>query len=189
MQRPLLMNGLPILLDTDDALSFYRSQANPNNPMKAIVVGLLAKEGYQNRDIREALNIRKVYTVTHLLRVSKALTDDEMDLWYRNPERITLGHLRAIAKFPHAKRESLIRRLLTSKIPVHQFEALARGEDQSRDIDIQNFVEKMSEATGRPTTVTFNKKKQAGTLTLTFFDLNDFDALCRMLGYKDEEDF
>jgi ParB family chromosome partitioning protein len=79
--------------------------------------------------------------------------------------------------------------LLTSKIPVHQFEALARGEDQSQDIDIHNFVEKMSEATGRPTTVTFNKKKQAGTLTLTFFDLNDFDALCRMLGYQNDEDF
>lgn len=183
------MSGLPLLLDAEDALLFYRRQTNPNNPMKAVVVRLLAQEGYTNRDIREALDIRQVYTVTHLLRVSKALTGEEMDLWYRNPLRITLGHLRAIAKFPQRKREPLIRKLLTTKIPVHQFEALARGEDETQDIDVQNLAEKISEATGRPTTVRFNKEKQAGTLTLTFFDLDDFDALCKMLGYKGEDDF
>jgi ParB family chromosome partitioning protein len=182
------MKGLPVLLDADDALAFYRNQSNPNNPIKAFVVGVLAQEGYQNKDIREALEITQVYTVTHLLRVSKALTEIEMDLWYRNPDRITLGHLRAIAKLPADKRESLIRQLLTLKTPVHKFEALARGADQSLDVDIKNFVERMSEATGRPTTVTFDKKKKTGTLTLTFDDLDDLDGLCRMLGFNNQDD-
>jgi ParB family chromosome partitioning protein len=183
------MSGLPILLDAEDALAFYRGNANPDNPTKAFVVGVLAQEGYRNRSIRDALGINQVYAVTHLLRVSKALTREEMDLWYRNPQRITLGHLRAIAKLPQVKREPLMRTLLTSKIPVHQFEALARGEDEIQDINIKKFVERMSESIGRPITVTFDKKKKAGTLSLAFYDLNDFDALCTTLGYRAEEEF
>ena len=183
------MHRLPLLLDDEEALDFFHSQARPSDPIKAHVIRVLAKEGYKNRHIREALGINKVYTVTHLLRVGIALSDDEMELWHKNPGRITLGHLRAIIKLKRNTREALIRKLLVSRTPVHQLEALAKGQNQKQDIDIEKFARTMSEVTGRPTSVRFSKRKKTGTLTLSFYNLDDLDDLCEKLGYRPQDEF
>ncbi len=71
---------------------------------KAYVVAFLSGEGRSNSQIREDLGIEKVYTVTHLKRAG-TLSEEELTLWLRNPRKITLGHVRAVAKLPFSKRE------------------------------------------------------------------------------------
>lgn len=82
------MAHLPLLTDAEEAIDYYKSQPHsPSDPITAHVIRILVQDGYKNRDIREALGIEKVYTVTHFIRVSQALTDGEMELWFNNPDR------------------------------------------------------------------------------------------------------
>ena len=189
-QRSVRMAHLPLLTDAEEAIDYYKSQPHfSSGPITAHVIRILVQDGYKNRDIREALGIEKVYTVTHFIRVSQALTDGEMDLWFNNPDRITLGHLRAIAKLDFPTREKLLRKLLVARSPVHEFESIARGDTQEKDVDIARFASTMSEVTGRPTDIRFNKKRKNGTITLNFYDLDDLDDLCRKLGFNPSEYF
>lgn len=82
-----------------------------------------------------------------------------------------------------------MRKLLVARTPVHEFESIARGDAQEKDVDIARFASTMSEVTGRPTDIRFNKKRKNGTITLNFYDLDDLDDLCRKLGFNPSEYF
>lgn len=183
------MNHLPLLLDATEAIEFYKANLTCTDAAKAYVVAVLTNSGLSNREIRSALNIDKVYTVTHLKRVGLALSEGELALWHKNPMRITLGHVRAIAKLPQPEREKMLRRLLARKTPVHKFEAIAQGKSEQRDADIKNYEERMSEVLGRPVKIRYNSAKQSGSLCLDFFTLEDLDGLSSALGFRLQEYF
>ncbi len=185
------MKRLPLLTDTGEAVTFYESTptAWSSNLMKAWVVRHLVADGYSNADIRHAMRIKKKYVVTHLIRVGKSLSLDEFDLWSDNPSRITFGHMRAIASLPYSTRIDLIKLLLKSKTTVAQFEKIARGKKSESDVEIRWLEKDISEHIGQPTRIRFNHKKKTGSVTVDFFSLDEFDDLCRKLGYKPNEDF
>lgn len=181
------MDNLPFLIDADEAIDYFKSKGNITDAVKAYVVGILSRENYSNKAIRKALNIDKVYTVTHLKRVGTSLSESELSLWHKNPTRITLGHVRAIAKLPQSKREELLRNLLTKRMPVHKFESIAQGKTDDRDADIKRFEQIMGEVLGRQIRIRFNPAKRAGSITLDFFGLDDLDDLSKSLGFNAED--
>lgn len=183
------MQAFPFLLDTQEAVDFYHANPACTDAAKAYVIALLSREGLSNRAIRAALNIDKVYTVTHLKRVGLALTEAELTLWHKNPSRITLGHVRAIAKLPQQAREKMLRQLLAKKTPVHHFTAIAQGATAQRDADIKRYEERMAEVLGRPIKIRYNDARQSGSLSLDFYTLDDLDQLAVALGFQAKDYF
>lgn len=181
------MESLPLLIDAEEAEHFYKSHPDNTDAAKAYAIGVMSNDGYSNTEIREALEIDKVYTVTHFKRAGTLLSIDELDLWHKNPGRITLGHVRAIAKLKREKREALLRDLLSKKHSVAEYEAIGRGQEKSKDADIKRFEQLMSEALGRDIKIQYNKAKQYGRITLGFFTLNDLDEIAEKLGFLPEE--
>jgi len=182
------MKSLPLILSREDAISYYKNTSHITDAEKAYVVRVLSQEGLSNRCIRQTLNICKVYTVTHYKRVGTALSDDEIELWMNNPSHITLGHVRAIAKFPRLTREPLLRDLLTKKISVHQYEMIAQGKREESNTDVKRYALGMEDQLGRPVSIQYNAKKCSGTLMLSFYGLDDLDDIGGSLGYVLETD-
>jgi len=179
---------LPLLIDAEEAIQFYKAQPSLTDAAKAYAIGLISNDGYSNSEIREALEIDKVYAVTHLKRAGTQLSLDELELWHNNPSKNTLGHVRAIAKLNREKREPLLRNLLANKCSVAEYEAIGRGRETDKDVDIKRFEQLMSERLGRDIKIQYNKGKQYGRITLGFFTLDDLDDITEKLGYSPELD-
>ncbi len=178
------MEHLPLLIDAEEAIAHYHGNPSISTAVKAYIVGLLSKEGYSNPAIRDVLAIDKAYTVTHLIRVGTALTEGEFALWLNNPQKIEFGHVRAIAKLPYATRDKLLRDQLSHKRTVRQFEQLAKGNEADQDIDIKRYTRLMEDAIGREVKIKFSPLKGSGSITLSFFSLDDMDELAKGLGFN-----
>jgi len=183
------MNEFPLFTSSRDAIEFHNSSANCPDAIKASIVARLSADGYSNKSIRKALNINKVYTVTHLKRVGTALSESELQLWHNNSKRITLGHVRAISKLPKRRREELLRELLIKRTSVHSFEKIAKGEEitKEQDPDIKRYEEVMAEMIGRPVKIHLNKATKSGTIKLGFFGYDDLDNISKSLGFDSSE--
>lgn len=194
------MESLPLILDTDEAIDYFNQHPNCTDAIKAYIVAFLFSEGLENADIRTALNIEKIYLVSHLKRAGNLLSEEELELWHNNPIAITLGHVRAIAKLPYKKRDELLRDLLTGKNKnddkrnsksVARYESIARsllkGEAIEKDVDIKRYEELMQGVTGRVTKIRFNHAKQSGTISLDFFSLDSLDDIAKALGFNAED--
>lgn len=166
---------------TKAATDFFISQTNLTSAQQACVVAFLNQRGMTNRDIRSALCIDKVYTVTHLKRTGTALSLIELELWHQNPDRISLGHVRAITKLPMEQRESLLRELLVRKIPVSHFEAIAKGKHIETDADIKRFERVIGDMLSREIEVQYNQKTGSGCLSLSFTGLDDLEQMTAAL--------
>jgi ParB family chromosome partitioning protein len=184
-----VMRILPLVLDTQEAVSFYHAHGGLNDAQIAYLVGFLSKEGHSNKKIRHFLGITKVYTVTHLKRAGTLLSEAELQLWCDNPERITLGHVRAVAKLPPKEREGLLRDLLAKRRSVHDFELLAKGKSPVPDVDTKRYSSRMSEVLGYPVEIIFNQYTKRGRLILDFYTVDDLEDMARKLGYIPEQDF
>lgn len=183
------MNALPLLIDAEEATEYFREHPDCTDAEKAYIVGVLSNEGLTNKQIREALKISKVYTVTHLKRAGTSLSEEELTLWLNNPLRITLGHVRAIAKLPRTKREELLRGLLRTKSSVQKFESIAQGKSDDRDADIKRYEVLMGERLGREIKIRYNQGKRTGCISLDFYTLEDLDHISKQLGFNAEEHF
>lgn len=181
------MESLPLILDTDEAIDYFHQHPDCTDAIKSYIVAFLYGEGFQNAGIRTALNIDKVYLVTHLKRAGTLLSETELELWHNNSKAITLGHVRAIARLPRTERETLLRGLLTSRTPVSKFESLGKGEDSKKDVNIKRYEELMQNVTGRITKIRFNNAKQSGSITLDFFSLDALDDISKALGFNAED--
>lgn len=181
------MNPLPRFTDASEAIDYYLARPTCTDAEKALVVATLSRQGLSNKAIRQALNINRVYTVTHLKRAGTLLSDTELQLWYRNPTRITLGHVRAVAKLPQPERENLLRDLLRRNTPVHQLESLAQGKAADNDADIARYETLMAEVIGRHVKVQYDKAKRTGSITLDFYTLEDLDRIAQALGFDAEK--
>ncbi|HEY8942535.1 MAG TPA: transcriptional regulator [Cellvibrio sp.] len=178
---------LPFLTDSQDALDFLRDTPDLTDPQRAYVIAFLSREGWTNRQIRSHLGIDKVYTLTHFKRVGLALTDIEFNLWVKNPERITLGHLRVVCHLKPEVREPLLRKLLAQRQSVSKLHGLVRGQVQHSNADIKRYESQMEDALGRAIKIQFDGARQCGKLTLDFYGLDDLDLLATTLGFKTEE--
>ena len=123
------MTVLPLLLDADEAIQYFRNSDSLSDAVKATVVAAMHNDGYSNKQIRDSLNIKEVYTITHLKRVGTSLSQNELSLWHRNPTKITLGHVKAITKLAGPLREALLRKLLSTKMSVRQFEKIGQEKE------------------------------------------------------------
>jgi ParB family chromosome partitioning protein len=179
---------LPLLLNADEAIEYYENHPDSTDAEKAYVVRVLVNEGFANKAIRAALGIKKVYTVTHFIRAGTRLSEDELNLWHKNPDKISLGHVRAIAKFPRKKREPLLRKLLETSTSVHEFESIAQGKAVGNDFDTKRYEEQMEEVLGRPIRLKYNKATQSGSLTVRFFRLSDLNNISGHLGLQLKDD-
>lgn len=179
---------LPFLTDSQDALEFFHKTADINDPQRAYIIAFLSREGWTNRDIRSQLGIAKVYTLTHYKRVGLSLSDEEFALWERNPERITLGHLRALCHLKPTVREPILRQLLAHKLSVAALQVRLAGQTQRSNADIKHYEGRMEEALGRGVKIQFEPRRQNGKLILDFYGIDDLETLATTLGLKPETD-
>ncbi|HDZ37060.1 MAG TPA: transcriptional regulator [Marinobacter sp.] len=175
-----------LLVDAEEAVEYANKTPNLTDAQKAHLIGFLSDEGLRNSEIREALDIDRPYTVSHLKRAAR-LSENELTLWHNNPTKITLGHVRAIANFPEARRTKMLRDLLARRIPVHEYESIARGEASEIDVDIKRFQESVSEQTGHPISIRYNSRKRSGSISIQFFSLGELEDIAEQLGYKRDE--
>lgn len=179
------MNQFPLLLDSTEAVSWYLANPSANDALKAYAIGVMSRDGMTNRSIRKALSIDKVYTVTHYKRAGVLLTQEELMLWNKNPVRVTLGHVRAVAKIPRSLREPLLRDLVSgTKLSVADFTDRISGKEPAKDIDIKRLETSMSEALGRTVQIRYNKNNQTGSLKVSFYQLDDLEDLMVKVGFK-----
>lgn len=178
---------LPFLTDSQDALDFLRDTPDITDPQRAYVIAFLSRKGWTNRQIRSHLGIDKVYTLTHFKRVGLALSDIEFNLWEKNPERITLGHLRVVCHLKPIVREPLLRKLLAQRQSVSKLHGLVRGQVQHSSADIKRYENQMEDVLGRAVRIQFDAARQCGKLTLDFYGLDDLDVVATALGFKSEK--
>lgn len=183
------MPDFPLLLDAQEAIDYLKRHTITSDAILSYVIGLCSKEGFTNKQIRELTGIEKVYTLTHYSRVGKRLTEEELMLWHKNPNRLTLGHMRAVCKFPRDQRDLIIRRALMRHIPVSEFERIARGEETKKDADIKRYQNLMSDVIGHPVNIRYNPTNQKGSLTLDFFNLDELDKFAELLGFNPKDYF
>lgn len=182
------MSKLPYFFDPQDAITYYRETPRISDAARAYVVRTLSRDGYTNSKIRETLGIEKVYTVTHLKRTGCALSEEQLMLWDKNSSRITLGHVRAIAKLPPERIEEILRKVISHKLSVRQVIDLAKGNDIEPASDIKTYQEAVSDAIGRPVKVSYSESTCCGSITLDFYGLDDLDAITKALGYSNDEE-
>lgn len=179
---------LPLLNDSQEALDFVRKAQSISDPQRAYVIAFLSREGWTNRQIRQQLGIDKVYTLTHFKRVGLVLSDIEFDLWEKNPERITLGHLRALCHLKSEAREPLLRLLIAQRLSVTKLHHRVQAQTHHTSADIKRFENSMEDSLGRGVKIHFDPARQSGKLTLDFFGLDDLDHLAAALGFNPSED-
>jgi len=100
------VESLPLILDTDEAIDYFIHHPNCTDAIKAYIVAFIFGEELENAVIFTALNIKKIYLVSHLKRADALLTVEELELWHNNPIATTLNHVRAINKLPYKKERS-----------------------------------------------------------------------------------
>ena len=179
---------LPLFTHSSEALDFVRNTPGINDAQRAYVVAFLSREGWTNRQIRGQLGIDKVYTLTHFKRVGLSLSDVEFNLWDKNPDRITLGHLRAICHLKPEVREPLLRTLLAHRLSVAKLQLRVRDQSRNPNADIKRYESRMEGVLGRGVKIHYDPIRQSGKLTLDFFGLDDLDHLASALGFIPESD-
>ncbi|QCF28112.1 transcriptional regulator [Hydrocarboniclastica marina] len=177
---------MEMYLDPEEAISHAKSGQKLSDAQRAHLIKFLSDEGLSNSEIREALGIEQPYTVSHLKRAGR-LSEEELILWHNNPTRITLGHVRAVSGLPERKRSAMLRELIARKIPVHQYEVLARGESVQDDVNIKRYEELLSEQSGYPIAIRYNKRKRMGSITVQYFSLDELDTIASKLGFRGED--
>ncbi len=184
------MEMLPLMLDGEDAIDFYRSTPDKTDAFKAKVIAVMITDGFSNGQIRDELKIQKDYVVSHYKRVGTTLNDEQLQLWHNNPSNITLGHARAVSSMKSpALREQTLRKLLTTKISVAKLEKMAATGEQQDDIDdiekhLKQYAGYMSEVTGRVVDIKMKKGEKMGKITLSWTGYDDLDDVAKALGFK-----
>ena len=121
--------SLPDFFDEFDATEYYSDDLSDAH--KAFTVAFLSSH-YSNKQIRYSLNIKNNYTVSHLKAVGLKLTENELELWHQNQDKISLGHVRAITKYDAVKRDSILRDILAKGHSVRYVESLEKQTQKKR---------------------------------------------------------
>lgn len=176
------IQSLPILLMKEDALEEW--EKDPQDPIKCYIVSFLFNEGMTNSEIRSYLKIEKPYTLTHYKRVGQSFSEEQLLKWLKNFHKVKLGHMRAIAKLKGNEKEKALEEICTRKFSVRKAELRANNREDEVDVDIKSYERDISESTGRSVKIKYNPNKKTGQITLSYFGLDDLEAIVRSIGYK-----
>lgn len=187
------MEKLPFLLSSRHALEVYNETSEKTDAFCALVVGILTEDGKTNPQIRELLDIKHAYTVSYYRKAAKALTEEQLNLWHKNPLQITLGHVRAICRMKKSQREGILRKLLATKLSVATLEKMAATgttEDNSDDLQahFKRYAEHMSQQIGRIVDISYNAKNgKMGRISVSWNGYEDLDNIAKALGFNPED--
>lgn len=213
-----MSEGLPLLLDAEEAIEYLKSDER-NDAEKAYAIGIMSRDGFSNKEIREALGIKRVYTATHYIRAGTRLSEEELSLWHENivacrkkkrltdlrlgrtHHLITLGHIRTILGLRKKDRITLLERIETEDgkkarkpITIEELKKLMKGFEleKENESDMRSFEIDFEEKTNREIKVRYNQETEMGTIQIAFYKLSDLENICGFFGYKnpsEEEDF
>lgn len=187
---------LPLLYSVKDAITaFHKTQSDA---VKCWIIHFLSTEmEMSNKDIRIKLGIEKTYEVTHYRRCGK-ITEEELELWDNNTDRISLSHVRAIANLKKETRQDILRSLLVKNISSRKLESIAKeinnNQSASHDLidnqsfDIKKYAEDVGDKLGRIVSIKHNQNKNFGTLSLEYYGIDDLSDLVKNLGFEYDED-
>lgn len=171
---------LPIIIDDDDAIDLVNDSTS-NDAIKVHAIKHLHDTGMTSRTLSQLFSFSK-YQLSHYSRAAKRLTVDEIHLWSRYPNRITLGHVRALTRLPSHKRWQLLNTLATKKrLSVRTCEQISRGETPSEDTDIKTYAAEVSEQLGRGIRIQYNQSNKTGKIILDFYTLEDLEDIVKVL--------
>ncbi len=178
--------SFPILYSEFDIIEYY--DHNLSDPQKAYAIAELSKF-YTNQQIRTKLEIRAASTVSYFKRAGSVLSIDELELWNRNTQRITLGHIRAILNYQPSQRDTILRDILAKGLSVRQVESIGKQAPYSTNSDIEKYALDMSEQLGCTVNISYNPNKQSGVLSISYFSLDDLADKANKLGYNPEDNY
>jgi len=140
----------------------------------------LRERGYSPMTLQKLTGF-KDYTIRHYLRISKKLTRPVKELLHN--ERITFSLARSVASLPTEKQEEAARRAIMMGVSVHRFrDQLLENEkfsDKETELYFQRLAMILQEKTGFNMSIVPDKfNKQAGTISVRYSDLRDFDSIC-----------
>jgi ParB family chromosome partitioning protein len=174
---------LPDFFDEFDAIEYYSDDLSDAH--KAFTVAFLSNN-YSNKQIRYSLNIKNNYTVSHLKSVGLKLTENELELWHQNSDKISLGHVRALVKYDAARRDSILRNILVKGHSVRYVESLEK-QTQKKDPNVEKYERDMGDQLGCKIDIKYDPNKKIGSLTLPFYSYEDLENIAIKLGYKTDE--
>lgn len=175
--------SLPILLDEFDAIQYYRDELSDAH--KAFTIAYLSKY-YSNKQIRDALKIKNNYTVSQFKTAGLKLTEAELELWDKNSNQISLGHIRAIVKYDESERDSILRDILSKKLSVRHVESLAKKKEEN-NADLERYEREMALQLGYAIKINYDPNKKVGSLTLPFYSYENLEDIADKLGYKSDD--
>lgn len=213
-----MSEGLPLLLDADEAIDYLQSDER-NDAEKAYAIGIMSRDGLSNKEIREALGIKRVYTATHYIRAGTRLSEEELNLWHENivacskkkkltdlkmgrtHHLITLGHIRTMLGLKKSDRLELLEKIESENgskegrpITIEELKQIMKGLELEKEngSDMRWFEQDFEDKTNRSIKVQYNKDSEMGTIKISFYKLSDLEEICSYFGYKspsEEEDF
>jgi len=162
--------------------NIQRADLNPVDEAQAFRQ-LMQKFGHTQEQLSEALGKSR----SHIANQTRLLSLPADVLEMLQDGRLTAGHARVLVPLEHAS--DLARRVVAQGLSVRQTEVLARKAPPSpkapttritKDADTRALESDLSAAIGMNVAVN-HKRGGAGSVTVSYADLEGLDAICRML--------
>ena len=147
-------------------------------------IAFVMDEGVSSSKLSKLLGM-KDYKLRHEARVGKKLIPEVKE--FVRKRRLSFAHARVIASFNDDEQEKVARDAIMRRSSVRSLEALRKGYDDRLDRETEKYFERLatflSDHTGQVISIKPNKKnKNAGEITIKYFDLTGFDSACDRLG-------
>lgn len=124
------------------------------------------------------------YTIRHYLRIAQKLTPNVKRMLHTN--KLNFSMARTIASLPEDKQEEEARKALSAGTSVSKLRAKLNGDNMYSDEETARYFARLSETIAQQTglnvmIVPQKGNTRAGTLSLRYTDLREFDAICAKL--------
>lgn len=140
----------------------------------------LRESGHRPAQLQKITGYRD-YTIRHYLRISKKLVPAVKDLLHKGLIKFSMA--RAIASLPSDIQEEEARKAIMAGTSVHRLRSKVKGDSAFCDAETKYYFERLatmiSEQTGLFVSILPDKdNKHAGTMSIRYTDLRDFEAIC-----------
>lgn len=168
---------LPICFDEEDAEKILKDKAS-HWPAKVTAARYLIAAGYKNKEMAKLGGFNR-FTASQLRRVA-TLPETMVELWHKNRNIISFGHMRALMRVSPKKRKELFENCLRYRYSVRRLEQLV-SESPVKDLDVAMFEAFCSEHMGFAVKIRHNPKGH-GTVTLQYISPDDLNDKMAALG-------
>lgn len=152
---------------------------------KTYAVKVLVGKGYRNKEFRDILHVSSWYTISHMITVSNRLAESLYELWHKNCDRLTIAHVRTIARWKKSEQQVIMRDTLAKNWSQRRLEREYSGNKPPVSADMRTLGERVSETLGFDTTITY--AENSGTILIKYYSAEDCDNILEKLGYRNEE--